>query len=157
MEEKILTLKKITQTCSELKKSKKKVVFTNGCFDILHSGHVKYLQAAKAFGDILVVGLNSDSSIRQIKGPSRPINSQKDRATVLSALACVDYIVIFSTETPRRLIARIKPDVLVKGADWARNDIVGKDIVDAYGGTVQRIRFVKGRSTTNVINRIKQA
>jgi rfaE bifunctional protein nucleotidyltransferase chain/domain len=157
MKKKTIALNKIISIRVRMRRNKKKVVFTNGCFDILHSGHVRYLQKAKSFGDILIVGLNSDASIRRIKGPSRPINSQKDRATVLCALACVDYVVIFSAKTPQRLIEAIKPDVLVKGGDWALNDIVGKDILDEYGGAVRRVRLVKGRSTTNVIDKIRNA
>lgn len=133
---------------------KKKVVFTNGCFDIIHAGHVRYLKKARSLGDVLVVGLNSDSSVRSIKGETRPIVPQKERAEVLSALECVDYVVIFSDTTPLKLIDAIRPDVLAKGADWAAKDIVGGDVVKKGGGKVARITLVKGRSTTNIIRRV---
>jgi len=137
-----------------LKRAGKSVVFTNGTFDILHRGHVEYLQAARAMGDILIVGLNTDASIRRIKGKGRPINPNLDRAVVLAALGCVDFVCFFGENTPQRLIARLVPDVLVKGADWKAADIVGKDIVEAHGGTVRRIRLTAGRSTTKVIQRV---
>ncbi|MBI5562300.1 MAG: D-glycero-beta-D-manno-heptose 1-phosphate adenylyltransferase [Deltaproteobacteria bacterium] len=131
-----------------------KVVFTNGCFDIIHAGHVRYLRRARACGDCLVVGLNSDASVRAIKGERRPIVHENERAEVLSALECVDYVVVFDDETPLRLITYIKPDVLVKGADWAARDIVGANAVRRNGGRIRRVALVKGRSTTNIIKRI---
>jgi len=131
-----------------------RVVFTNGCFDILHLGHVRYLKASKALGDVLLVGLNSDASIRGIKGNNRPINSEKDRAEVLAALACVDYITIFEEPDPLNLIEEVVPDVLVKGADWEASQIVGADLVQGYGGRVVRIPFVEDVSTTRLIERI---
>ncbi len=131
-----------------------RVVFTNGTFDILHRGHVEYLEAAKRLGDILVVGLNSDASIRRIKGNGRPINSNRDRAVVLSALSAVDYVCFFGEDTPARLIELLVPDVLVKGADWKPGDIVGRDVVLRHGGVVRRIPLTRGRSTTGVIGRI---
>lgn len=137
-----------------LKRMGKQVVFTNGTFDIIHRGHVEYLQAARRMGDVLIVGLNTDASIRRIKGDKRPINPNRDRAAVLSALGCVDYVCLFGDDTPQRLISAVIPDVLVKGADWSANAIVGKDVVEAHGGCVRRIRLTKGRSTTNVIQRI---
>lgn len=137
-----------------LKRMGKRVVFTNGTFDIIHRGHVEYLQAARRMGDVLIVGLNTDASIRRIKGDKRPINPNRDRAAVLSALGCVDYVCLFGDDTPQRLISAVIPDVLVKGADWSANAIVGKDVVEAHGGCVRRIRLTKGRSTTNVIQRI---
>lgn len=137
-----------------LRRQRKIVVFTNGTFDILHRGHVEYLAAARAMGDILVVGLNTDASIRRIKGPTRPVNHARDRAIVLSALAAVDFVVMFGDNTPHRLIARLIPDVLVKGADWKSDEIVGKDIVEAHGGRVERIRLTRGRSTSNTIQRV---
>ncbi|WP_370516791.1 D-glycero-beta-D-manno-heptose 1-phosphate adenylyltransferase [Thermodesulfobacterium sp. TA1] len=133
------------------------MVFTNGCFDILHAGHVDYLEKARSLGDFLVVGLNSDLSIKKIKGPERPINPQTFRAKVLSGLECVDYIVVFDEETPERLIKELKPDFLVKGADWEENKIVGADFVKSYGGKVVRIKFSYQVSTTNLINQIKQS
>ena len=135
----------------------KRVVFTNGTFDILHRGHVEYLQTARRMGDVLMVGLNTDASIRRIKGEKRPINNNRDRAAVLSALGCVDYVCLFGDDTPQRLIAAIIPDVLVKGADWRADAIVGKDIVEAHGGRVRRIRLTPGRSTTNVIRKVLDA
>lgn len=132
----------------------KKVVFTNGCFDLLHAGHVRYLQEAKAQGDILVLGLNSDSSVRDLKGPTRPIQNEDDRAFILSALACIDYVSIFSEETPIDLIKKVKPDVLVKGGDWKPDQIVGSDFVLERGGEVKSLQFVEGRSTTNIVDKI---
>ena len=132
----------------------KKIVFTNGCFDILHAGHVLYLDEAKAQGDILVLGLNSDESVRRLKGDTRPINSEGDRVIVLSGLSSVDYIVIFSEDTPYDLIKIVKPDVLVKGGDWAVQQIVGHDIVLERGGEVKSLIFVEGKSTTDILERL---
>jgi rfaE bifunctional protein nucleotidyltransferase chain/domain len=137
-----------------LKRAGKRVVFTNGTFDILHRGHVEYLQVARRMGDVLVVGLNTDASIRRIKGDKRPINLNRDRAAVLAALGCVDYVCMFGDDTPQRLIDALIPDVLVKGADWNTNEIVGKETVEAHGGCVRRIRLTRGRSTTSVIKKI---
>ena len=145
-----LNLKTIVAT---LKKHKKTIVFTNGCFDILHLGHIRYLEAAKRLGDVLVVGLNSDSSVRKIK-PGRPINNQESRAGVLTALECVDFITIFNQDTPLKLIKLFKPDILVKGADWKEEDIVGADFVQSYGGKVKTIKYLKGYSTTSLIEKI---
>lgn len=154
---KVLSLPALRKVRERLRKQQKKVVFTNGTFDILHRGHVEYLTKAKALGDVLIVGLNTDASIRRIKGPQRPINTNRDRAAVLAALAAVDYICFFGEDTPQRLIAALVPDVLVKGADWNVNAIVGKDIVENHGGVVKTIRLTPGRSTTNVIRRILNA
>jgi D-glycero-beta-D-manno-heptose 1-phosphate adenylyltransferase len=134
-----------------------RVVFTNGTFDILHRGHVEYLAAARAFGDVLFVGLNTDASIRRIKGKGRPINRNRDRAAVLAALASVDYVCFFRSNTPKGIIERLIPDVLVKGADWKKDAIVGADVVEKNGGVVKRIRLTPGRSTTDVIQRILRA
>lgn len=131
----------------------KKVVFTNGCFDILHAGHVTYLSEAKKLGDVLIVGLNSDDSVRRLKGASRPVNEQQDRAYVLDALASVDYVCIFEEDTPLELIEKVIPDVLVKGGDYRVEDIVGADIVGKNGGEVIVLPFVKGKSTTSIIER----
>jgi D-glycero-beta-D-manno-heptose 1-phosphate adenylyltransferase len=132
------------------------VVFTNGVFDILHPGHVRYLQSARALGDRLIVGVNSDRSARALrKAPGRPINSQDDRAEVLRALACVDEVVIFDEDTPHEIIKTLQPDILVKGADWGENAIVGRDIVEARGGKVVRIELAEGYSTTKIIERIR--
>ena len=131
------------------------VVFTNGVFDLLHVGHLRYLQQARAFGDALIVGLNSDRSVRANKGPSRPVTPEAERAEILEALACVDAVVVFDQETPHELIAALQPDVLVKGADWAEDAIVGRDIVEARGGRVVRVPLEAGRSTSAIIETIK--
>lgn len=151
---KLKTLAGLVKTVKALRKKGKRIVFTNGCFDILHAGHVRYLKRARSLGDALVVGLNSDSSIRAIKGETRPIVPEKERAEVLSALECVDYVVIFKEPTPLKLIEAILPDVLAKGADWAAKEIIGGGCVKNSGGRIARITLVKGRSTTNIISRI---
>ena len=132
------------------------VVFTNGCFDILHYGHITYLQQAKKLADILIVGVNTDSSIKAIKGRDRPINREKERCLLLSSLECVDYVVLFSEDTPYDLINMIQPHVLVKGGDWVPNEIVGNDIVNASGGKVMSLPYVDGYSTTDLIDRIEK-
>ncbi len=142
--------------CAELKQSGKKVVFTNGCFDILHIGHVTYLEKAARLGDVLVIGLNSDESVSKLKGPSRPVNKESDRAGVLSALKFVDYVTVFGEETPFELVSAIIPDVIVKGGDYTPETIVGADIVTHNGGEVAVIPLVEGKSTTNIINRINE-
>lgn len=139
---------------SRLRRRRKKIVFTNGVFDILHRGHVQYLARARSFGDLLIVGLNSDRSVRRIKGPRRPIQTQADRAAVLLALRAVDFVVIFGEETPEKLIEVVHPDVLVKGADYRESEIVGASLVRSYGGQVRRVRLTPGRSTTAVIGRL---
>jgi len=139
-----------------LRRTKKKIVFTNGVFDIIHFGHIDYLQKAKVLGDILIVGLNTDSSVKKFKSKDRPVQSQNDRAKILTALEAVDYVIMFSEETPERLIKMVKPDVLVKGADYKIHEIVGADVVKSYGGRVKRIRLAKGRSTTAIIKKIKK-
>jgi rfaE bifunctional protein nucleotidyltransferase chain/domain len=134
----------------------KTIVFTNGVFDILHPGHVRYLRDARALGDLLIVGVNSDRSVKALnKAPDRPINSEAERAEVLSALASVDAVVTFDEDTPHEIISALQPDILVKGADWGENAIVGRDIVEARGGKVVRIELAKGYSTTNIIERIR--
>jgi rfaE bifunctional protein nucleotidyltransferase chain/domain len=138
----------------DLRQAGKRVVFTNGVYDILHPGHVRYLKAARALGDALIVGVNSDRSVRAIKGPSRPINSENERAEILAALACVDAAVIFDEDTPADIIRAIQPDVLVKGADWAADAIVGRDTVEARGGRVVRMPIEEGWSTTGIVGRI---
>lgn len=138
------------------KEQGKKVVFTNGCFDILHIGHISYLENAKKQGDILIVGVNSDESTRRLKGPTRPINSEKDRACMLSALKAVDYTVIFEEDTPEDLIAYLKPSIHVKGGDYKKEDLPETKIVEAYGGKVVILNFVEGKSTTNIINKINK-
>lgn len=152
-EKKLVQRSSVSKVVAALRRRKKKIVFTNGCFDIIHVGHIAYLKRARELGDILFIGLNSDASVRAIKGPSRPVNSELDRATVLSALYFVDYIALFAESTPEALIQSIKPDVLVKGADWKLKDIVGADFVRSYGGEVARIPYVRGYSTTAVLKK----
>lgn len=131
-----------------------KIVFTNGCFDVLHFGHVYYLQQARQLGDLLVVGLNSDASVKRLKGDSRPINGEKERAYVLAALAFVDYVVVFEEDTPEKIIKKVKPDVLVKGGDYEISNIVGADFVQQNGGIVTTIPFVEGFSSTQIIEKL---
>ena len=154
-EDLVFTLKEAKKHSVMLRKNGKKIVFTNGCFDILHAGHVHYLEQAKELGDELVVGLNSDSSVKTLKGPSRPINNLEQRAKVLSSLKCVDRIVSFADETPIKLIKEIKPDVLVKGGDYKVKDVVGHKEVRSWGGEVKIIPLVPGLSTTNIIKKLK--
>ena len=151
---KIIKLEDLIQIRKKAKKENKKVVFTNGCFDLLHRGHIEYLKKAKRLGDILIVGLNSDSSVRQIKGKGRPIQKQADRATILASLFFVDHVCIFSELTPLKLISKLIPDILVKGGDWRVKDIVGKEIVESHGGKVLNIKMTKGKSTRNIIQTI---
>lgn len=153
---KIIAFSRVKALASRLRAKGKRIVFTNGCFDILHAGHVKYLQKARSLGDVLILGLNSDRSVRKIKGPSRPIVCQKDRAEVIASLNSVDYVVTFGEATPLRLIKAIRPRVLVKGADWKVGSIAGADFVKSYGGRVVAISLVKGRSTTGLIRKIKE-
>lgn len=148
---KIKSFKQIAAEVKELKRSGKKIAFTNGCFDILHTGHIRLLKQARSFGDVLVVGMNSDSSVKKIKGPKRPVNRENDRAEVLAALEPVGYVVKFSGPTPYELIKLIKPDVLVKGSDWKSGEIIGRE----FAGKVKRVRLKKGYSTTGVIGKIK--
>ncbi len=150
----VITRTELVTIKERLKREGKKVVFTNGCFDIVHRGHVEYLTKAKALGDILVVGMNTDASVRRLKGPQRPIVCQEDRAFVLVALRVVDYVCLFDEDTPFELIKAVVPDVLVKGSDWTVDTIVGRDIVESAGGRVQTIDFVPNRSTTNIIQKI---
>lgn len=153
----IVSRAELAKLRASLKRQGRKVVFTNGCFDIIHRGHVEYLSKAKALGDILVVGLNSDDSVRRLKGPSRPVVEEADRAHVLAALAVVDYVCVFPEDTPLELIRAIVPDVLVKGADWAIDAVVGRDVVEDAGGSVQTIDFLPNRSTTRIIEKIARA
>lgn len=155
MTSKILTQKTLPTVIRRLRSKGKRIVFTNGTFDILHLGHVTYLQKSKACGDILLVGVNTDCSVKTYKDPSRPVNPEQDRIKVLTALACVDFAILFGDPTPLKLIMRVKPDVLVKGADWAIQDIVGAREVLSWGGKVKRIPLVKGRSSTRVIKLLK--
>ena len=140
--------------CDKLRKEDKNIVFTNGCFDILHVGHVRYLNAAKALGDVLIVGLNTDASVKKLKGNDRPINNEEDRAEILLALESVDHVVLFGEQTAENLIEEIKPNVYVKGGDYTLETLPEAKIVQSYGGSVQFIPMVIGKSTTNVINKI---
>jgi D-beta-D-heptose 7-phosphate kinase/D-beta-D-heptose 1-phosphate adenosyltransferase len=140
----------------EVRARGKTIVFTNGVFDLLHPGHVRYLQQARALGDALIVGVNADRPGRAIKGPTRPITSEDERAELIAALACVDAAVVFDEDTPWQLIAALQPDVLVKGADWAEDAIVGRDIVEARGGRVVRVPIESGYATTSIIDRIRR-
>lgn len=153
---KIVKLEALKRKIRQASRTRKKIAFTNGCFDILHAGHVEYLEAAKKKDRILIVGLNSDSSVKKIKGSNRPINPEGQRASVLAALECVDYVTIFKEETPYQLIKAIGPDVLIKGADWKSKGVVGADIIKANGGKVELIRYVQGVSTTKVLKTIKK-
>jgi rfaE bifunctional protein nucleotidyltransferase chain/domain len=132
----------------------KKIVFTNGCFDILHTGHTRYLEKARSLGDVLVVAVNSDASVRAIKGEKRPINSEAERMETLAALACVDYVTLFSEPDPHQVISALQPDVLVKGGDWPVEKIIGRDVVEARGGKVVNIPYIDGASTTGIIQKI---
>jgi D-beta-D-heptose 7-phosphate kinase/D-beta-D-heptose 1-phosphate adenosyltransferase len=145
----------VSRLVADLRAGGKTIVFTNGVFDLLHPGHVRYLQQARRLGDALVVGVNSDRSVRAIKGPQRPITPDTERAEIVAALACVDAAVVFDEETPHALIAAVQPDVLVKGADWAEDAIVGRDIVEARGGRVVRMPIEAGYSTTAILEKIK--
>ncbi len=153
---KIKSLKDLKKIISGLRAKNKKIVFTNGCFDILHYGHVKYLEDAKNKGDVLVVAVNSDKSIRRIKGTGRPVVKQQDRMGVIAALASVDYVTLFNQDTPIKVIQELKPDVLIKGSDWQKERIVGADFVCGYGGKVATVKLVAGHSTTKLINKIAQ-
>ena len=142
--------------CDVLRRGGQRIVFTNGCFDLLHAGHVRYLARARSFGDCLVLGLNTDASVRRLKGPSRPINREEDRAEVVGALKSVDYVVLFGEETAEALIAEVRPAVYVKGGDYTLDTLPEAKIVQSYGGRVEFVDMVEGRSTTNVIERIRQ-
>ena len=153
----LIDRKDAAQVCEDLRRQGKKIVFTNGCFDIIHAGHVRYLTAAKNFGDELIVGLNTDESVRRLKGAHRPINSQDDRAEVLLALKSVDHVIFFGEQTAENLIAEVKPDVYVKGGDYTLETLPEAKIVQSYGGRVELVNLVAGRSTTNVVKKILEA
>ena len=150
----LIPRKDITAAARRLRRSRKKVVFTNGVFDVLHRGHVSYLAKARSFGDCLIVGLNSDRSVRSFKGKARPLQSQSDRAAILLALRVVDYVVIFGEETPDKIIRQIRPDVLVKGADYKLAEIVGAEFVKSIGGRVRRVRLTPGKSSSRLIRKL---
>ena len=153
---KVLSLDEMRMVRQQLKRDGKKLVFTNGCFDLIHRGHVEYLKKAKAFGDALLVGLNSDQSVRKIKGDGRPIINENDRSFILANLVPVDFVCLFQEETPLHLISTVVPDVLVKGADWKIDDIVGKDVVERAGGRVATVEYVENHSTSEIIEKIVQ-
>jgi rfaE bifunctional protein nucleotidyltransferase chain/domain len=152
----MLTKSAAVALVERLRAAGKTVVFTNGVFDLLHVGHLRYLQQARALGDALIVGLNSDDSVRQIKGAGRPITTEGERAEILEALACVDGVVVFDEATPHDLIVALQPDILVKGADWAADAIVGREIVEKRGGRVVRVPIEPGHSTTNLVEKIRR-
>jgi D-beta-D-heptose 7-phosphate kinase/D-beta-D-heptose 1-phosphate adenosyltransferase len=154
MQAKIKTRRQLQFLLKKLRAKGKSIVFTNGCFDLLHIGHVRYLQKAKTLGNILIVALNSDKSVQLIKGPLRPIIPEKERAEIIAALGCVDYVTLFDEADPGKLIANLHPDVLVKGSDWSKNQIIGKDIVEARGGRVITVPVIPLSSTTKIINSI---
>jgi len=153
---KIKTLEEAKEGCELLKASGKRIVFTNGCFDILHPGHARYLYSARQLGDHLIVAVNSDRSVKAIKGPKRPIMSQQARAEIVAALGCVDTVLIFVDDNPFKVIQRLLPHILVKGGDWTEDEIIGGDVVKAAGGEVRRIPFITGFSSTEIIRTIRQ-
>ncbi|MBI3306799.1 MAG: D-glycero-beta-D-manno-heptose 1-phosphate adenylyltransferase [Candidatus Omnitrophica bacterium] len=155
LKRKIIRRSQIQELVRRLRNTRKRIVFTNGTFDFIHLGHIRYLAQAKSFGDVLIVGVNTNASVRSYKGPNRPINPEGDRIQVLSALECVDFAVLFSEPSPLKLILEIRPHVLVKGSDWKKNQIAGAREVESWGGKVKRIKLVPGRSTTKLIEGIK--
>jgi len=154
MKQKIRARRELFRIIKDLRAKGKRIVFTNGCFDLLHIGHVRYLEKAKGLGDVLVVGVNSDSSVRKLKGRRRPILPERERAEILSGLGCVDYVALFDEIDPLKLITSLKPNVLVKGGDWTKEQTVGKEVVERSGGEVVILPFVKGASTSNLIETI---
>jgi D-beta-D-heptose 7-phosphate kinase/D-beta-D-heptose 1-phosphate adenosyltransferase len=154
MKEKIKKREELLRIIKGLKAKGKSIIFTNGCFDLLHVGHIRYLEEAKALGDVLVVGVNSDASVRKLKGPKRPVLPVEERTEILSGLGCVDYITIFDELDPLALITSLRPNVLVKGGDWTKEQTIGKEVVEGLGGEVVIIPFVKGASTSNLIETI---
>ena len=154
MKQKLKAREDLIQIVKDLKAKKKRIVFTNGCFDLLHVGHVRYLEEAKVLGDVLIVGVNSDASVRKLKGPKRPILPEKERTEILSGLGCVDYVTVFDEADPLNLITSLQPNVLAKGGDWRKDQIVGKEVVERSGGEVVVIPLVKNASTSNLIETI---
>jgi len=152
---KIKTLDRLHEALASHRQQGEKIVFTNGCFDLLHVGHIRLLQQARALGDLLVLALNSDRSVRKLKGPSRPVQPQNDRAEILAALTCVDYVTLFDEDTPLAVIERLLPDILVKGGDWTVENIVGREVVEGAGGKVVTIAYLEGASTTRLINKVQ--
>lgn len=154
--DKILDRAALVARVAEARRAGKRIVFTNGCFDLMHVGHVRYLAAARAAGDLLVVALNADASVRRLKGPERPLVPEAARAEVVAALAAVDYVTLFGEDTPAEVITALLPDVLVKGADWAPDQVVGREVVEAHGGRVELVPVVEGFSTTALIERLRR-
>jgi rfaE bifunctional protein nucleotidyltransferase chain/domain len=154
--EKVQQRQALKTIAAQAKNEGKKIVFTNGCFDLLHRGHVQLLREAKSLGDILIVALNSDRSVRQIKGPDRPILPEEERAELIAALEMVDYVTMFDEPDPLNVIRELRPDVLAKGGDWAEDNIVGRELVESYGGKVAVIPYLKGHSTTEIIERMRK-
>jgi rfaE bifunctional protein nucleotidyltransferase chain/domain len=154
MHRKIKTASELRTLLDILRAIGKKIVFTNGCFDLIHTGHTRYLAKAKSFGDVLVIAVNSDASVRMIKGEKRPINRESDRMETLAALEMVDFVTLFSEPDPHRIISELQPDVLVKGGDWPIEKIIGRDIVEARGGKVVSVGYIEGASTTGIIEKI---
>ena len=153
--DKIVGRERLLAVTADAHRASRRIVFTNGCFDLLHVGHVRYLAAARDTGDLLIVGLNDDASVRRLKGPARPLVAEAARAEVIAALGVVDYVTLFGEDTPYALIAAVQPDVLVKGSDWAAEDVVGRDVVEARGGRVILIPVVAGFSTTSLVERLR--
>ena len=157
MHPKDLTLDELLEQFAQERRNGRRIVFTNGCFDLLHPGHIRTLEEARALGDVLIVGINSDASVRELKGRGRPVFPMKERAEVLAALECVDAVVIFDEPTPRELIAKLLPDVLVKGGDWADDQIVGREEVEAAGGRVVSVPVLPGYSTTELLQKVRES
>ncbi len=155
MTEKLIKKENLQNVIDKIKKESKKIVMTNGCFDILHAGHVRYLKESKSKGDVLIVGLNSDLSVKKLKGNSRPINNETDRAEVLSALESVDYVVIFNEISPIELLLKVKPDIYTKGADYTEETLPEADTIHSFGGKIEFIKLVEGKSTTKIIDKIR--
>lgn len=153
VDQKVINLNNLESILDYYRKEKKKIVFTNGCFDLLHIGHIRYLDEAATLADILIVGINTDESVRSLKGPTRPIQNENDRAEILASLKSVQHTILFTEETPYNLIKKIKPDVLVKGGDWKPEQIIGSDLVLAAGGIVKSLLFIDGKSTTKIIEK----
>ncbi len=151
---KIKTVQELQPLLAILRSAGKKIVFTNGCFDLIHTGHTRYLAKAKSFGDVLVVAVNSDASVRKIKGKKRPLTAEADRMEVLSSLESVDFVTVFSEPDPHRIISELQPDVLVKGGDWSVDQIIGREVVEARGGKVMTVPYLEGASTTGIIDKI---
>ena len=152
---KLKALEELTRITRDLRRQGKQVVFTNGCFDLLHRGHVRYLDRAKTLGDVLIVAINSDASVRALKGPDRPLMSEQERAELISALAAVDYVLVFEDRDPEKVIRALEPDILVKGGDWSPDQIVGREIVERRGGQVRTLPYVEGASSSELLRRIR--